>query len=68
MEYTAIVKQIDEWWVGWVEEIPGVNCQERTHLELLKSLRNTLREAIDLNKLDAIEQAGENYKEEIIAV
>lgn len=24
--YTAVVKQDGPWWIGWVEEIPGVNC------------------------------------------
>ena len=45
-EYTAVVKQEGEWWIGWIEEIPGVNCQERTHQELLDTLRVTLREAL----------------------
>jgi len=27
-EYTAIVKQDGDWWIGWIEEVPGVNCQE----------------------------------------
>lgn len=47
-EYTAITKQVDEWWIGWIEEIPGVNCQESTHAELLESLRVTLAEALEL--------------------
>ena len=34
MEYTAVVKRCGEWWIGWIEEVPGVNCQERTHEEL----------------------------------
>ena len=29
MEYTAIIKKIDEWWIGWIEEIPGINCHEK---------------------------------------
>ena len=49
MEYTAIVKQQGKWWVGWIEEVPGVNCQERSRRELLETLRVTLREAIDFN-------------------
>jgi hypothetical protein len=52
-EYTAITKQIGEWRVGWIEEIPGVNCQERTHEELLKSLRITLIEALQFNHEEA---------------
>ena len=68
MQYTAIIKQDGDWWIGWVEEVPGVNCQERTHDELIESLRETLKEAIKLNKGDAIISAGTGYKEEIIAV
>ena len=28
--YTAILKQDGDWWIGWVEEVPGFNGQERT--------------------------------------
>jgi hypothetical protein len=41
-EYTAIVKQDGEWWIGWIEEVLGANCQERTRDELIESLRVTL--------------------------
>jgi predicted RNase H-like HicB family nuclease len=47
--YTALIKQDAGWWIGWIEEIPGVNCQEASHDELLASLRVTLREALELN-------------------
>jgi predicted RNase H-like HicB family nuclease len=46
--YTAVVKESGGWWIGWIEEVPGVNCQEATREELLKSLRVTLREALEL--------------------
>ena len=67
-EYTAIVKQQGDWWIGWIEEVPGVNCQERSREELLESLRVTLREAIEFNRQDAKASAGSEYKEEKIAV
>jgi predicted RNase H-like HicB family nuclease len=67
-EYTAVVKQQGDWWIGWIEEVPGVNCQERSREELLESLRVTLREAIEFNRQDAIASAGSEYKEEKIAV
>ncbi len=44
--YTAVIKQSGEWWIGWIEEVPGVNCQEATKEELIESLRETLREAL----------------------
>ena len=49
-QYTAITKRVDDWWVGWIEEVPGVNCQEKTRPELLESLKVTLREALDFNR------------------
>ena len=49
-QYTAIIKQVDEWWVGWIEEVPGVNCQEKSKRELLESLKQVLAEAIEFNR------------------
>ncbi len=48
--YTVVTKKDGDWWIGWVEEIPGVNCQEPTHDGLLESLRVTLKEALELNR------------------
>ena len=67
-EYTAVVKQSGDWWIGWIEEIPGVNCQEQTHDELLESLRLTLKEALEFNRQDALAAVGTGYSEEKIAV
>jgi len=66
--YTAVVKQAGEWWVGWIEEVPGVNCQERTRDDLLESLRITLGEALAMNRADAKQAAGQGYEELTIAV
>ncbi|MCA9431918.1 MAG: type II toxin-antitoxin system HicB family antitoxin [Candidatus Omnitrophica bacterium] len=62
--YTAITKQSGEWWIGWIEEIPGVNCQERTREELLETLKITLGEALEFNREEAIEFAAPDYEEE----
>ena len=68
MEYTAIVKHRGKWWIGWIEEVPGVNCQERTHEELMQSLAETLSEALELNRQDALAAAGDDYFEEKVVV
>ncbi len=66
--YTAVVKQDGQWWIGWIEEVPGVNCQERTRDELLDSLRSALGEALEMNRADAKQAAGIGYEELQIAV
>jgi hypothetical protein len=67
-EYTAAVKKEGDWWIGWIEEIPGVNCQERTRKELIESLKVTLVEAIEFNRQDALAAVGIGYLEEKIAI
>jgi predicted RNase H-like HicB family nuclease len=62
--YTAVTKQDGGWWIGWIEEVPGVNCQERTREELLASLRTTLAEALQFNRQEAIQAAAPDYTEE----
>ena len=66
--YTAIIKQDGDWWLGWIEEVPGVNCQEPSREELEESLKVTLKEALEFNKRDALVAAGQDYKEVQIAV
>ena len=67
-KYTAVIKQDGECWLGWVEEIPGVNCQEATHDELIESLKITLQEALAFNREEALLEAGTHYQEKLIAL
>jgi predicted RNase H-like HicB family nuclease len=39
VEYRAVIKKTDGWWIGWLVDLPGVNAQERTKNELIESLR-----------------------------
>ena len=66
--YKAVIRQDNGWWIGWVEEIPGVNSQGKTREELLKNLRSALREAIELNREEALAQAGTGYEEALLSV
>ena len=66
--YTAVIKQDTNWWIGWIEEIPGVNCQEASRDALLASLKQTLAEAIQLNRADALEAVGSDFEELSIAL
>lgn len=50
-EYTAVVQKDGRWWVGWLEEIPGVNSQGETREELMENLRSALEEALECRKI-----------------
>lgn len=49
--YTALIQQSEGWWIGWIQEVRGVTCQERTKSELLDTLKITLREALEFYTL-----------------
>jgi predicted RNase H-like HicB family nuclease len=61
--YTAVVQQHGDWWIGWVEEVPGVNSQGQTREELLDNLRDALDEALEMNRADARAAAAGAYEE-----
>lgn len=67
-EFTAVIKQDSGWWIGWVEEIPGVNSQGKTRSELMKNLRSALSEALEFNREDALKAAETDYEETAILV
>jgi len=62
-KYTAIVQQHGPWWIGWVEEVPGVNSQGRTREELFENLQDALEEALEMNRADARAAASGTYEE-----
>lgn len=62
-EYTAAIKRDGEWWIGWIEEIPGVNTQGSTREELVENLQSALREMLEMNRQDARQAADEGFEE-----
>ena len=61
--YTAIIQQDGDWWIGWVEEIPGVNSQGKTRNELMENLRSALQEALEMNRAEAVSAAKGDFEE-----
>jgi predicted RNase H-like HicB family nuclease len=61
--FTAIVQQAGDWWIGWIEEVPGVNSQGQTRDELLDNLRDALEEALEMNRADARGAAQGSFEE-----
>jgi len=67
-KFTAVIKKDSGWWIGWIEEIPGVNSQGKTKAELVKNLRSALSEALEFNRDDARRAAEQDYEEAVILV
>ena len=44
--YAAHIQKNGAVWVGWIPEVPKVECQENTQEELLKMLEKKLHEAL----------------------
>jgi predicted RNase H-like HicB family nuclease len=66
--YMAVIKQNADWWIGWVEEVPGVNAQAATKEELMEDLRSALTEALEMNRADALIAAESGYEEVALQV
>jgi predicted RNase H-like HicB family nuclease len=62
-KYNAVIQQHGDWWIGWIEEVPGVNSQGRTREELLENLQDALAEALEMNRADAREAASGLFEE-----
>ena len=67
--FTAIFEKVDDWYIGYVEELPGANTQGRT----LEETRENLHEAIELilvsnRELAEIGLAGKEFVREEIMV
>ena len=61
--YTAAIKQSGQWWIGWIEEIPGVNSQGATRDELVANLQSALREMLEMNRENARKAAEDGFEE-----
>ncbi len=67
-EYTAIITKDGDWWLGWVEEIPGANAQEETKEELLISLKEVVTDIIELRRQQARREMTNDYEEILLAI
>ncbi|HEX3654279.1 MAG TPA: type II toxin-antitoxin system HicB family antitoxin [Pirellulales bacterium] len=61
--YTAVVQQRGPWWIGWIEEVSGVNSQGATREELLENLQSALHEALEMNRAEALASCQGSYEE-----
>ena len=57
--FTAVFHYTGEWWVGWVEELPGAITQERTLAEARESLVEAVQLILDVNREYAARTLGD---------
>lgn len=68
MDFTAAIKWSAEWWIGWMEKITGVNCQEHSLEALGCSLVEALAEALDYNRCEPLTPAGGDFQVEKVII
>ena len=50
-KFTAVYKKSGKWYLGWIEEIPGVNTQGKTLKEAKENLKEALLLILETNKI-----------------
>jgi len=65
-EFKVVIQRDGEWWIGWAEEIPGVNSQGTSMNELLENLKSALQEALEFDRDGTLASSGEHIEEECI--
>lgn len=67
--YTGAFERVGDWWMGYVEELPGCNVQERTLEEARESLKEVIQEVLHANReLARREAEGHQVVREAVAV
>ena len=68
-QFTANFRKSGKWYLGWVEEIPGVNTQGKTLKEAKENLKEALFLVLESNKLiTQREFAGKNVIRQSISI
>jgi predicted RNase H-like HicB family nuclease len=67
--FTAVFEQVGEWWMGYVEELPGANTQGKTMEEARENLKEAIQLILEANRELARRDAeGRDVIREEIAV
>ena len=67
--FTAVYQQVDDWWIGFVEELPGANTQGKTLDETRENLQEAVQLILEANReLARREMVGKNVVREALMV
>lgn len=59
-KFTAVYRKRGKWYLGWIEEISGVNTQGRTMAEARENLKEALTLVLEANRLMSSNEAGKS--------
>ncbi len=67
-KFTAVFERDGDWWIGYVEELPGANTQGRTLPEARENLKEAVALVIEANReLTRLEVIGKDViREELL--
>lgn len=66
--FTAVYKKSGKWYLGWVEELSGVNTQGRTLAETRENLKEALSLVLEVNQNISARDAGASAIRESVSV
>ena len=67
-QFTAVYKKSGKWYLGWVEELSGINTQGRSLAEVRENLKDALMLVIETNRLVNKNDAGKTARREPLLV
>ena len=67
-KFTAVYKKDGKIYIGWIEEIPGVNTQGKTLKELKENRKESLFLVLETNRLLSRKEAHGKFSRELISV
>jgi predicted RNase H-like HicB family nuclease len=68
-KFSAVFEQVNDWWFGYVEELPGANTQGRSLDEVRENLKETVQSIIETNReLTRRELQGKIFVQEELIV
>ena len=67
-EFTAIIEQDGEWFIGYCPEIPGANGQGRTKEECLQNLASAIKLILDDRREEGLRGVPANAVRDIVKI
>ena len=68
LDFTAVVFNDGEWYVGWCPEIKGANGQGKTRKDCLADLAASVETMLDYYRAEALKEAPPNAEHTVLTL